>query len=48
MFRLTKKKNSPTRNEIVRLGENGYFKDLDMIIGLISTSGGRKNLSEIV
>lgn len=43
-----RKKKSQMINRVVNLGENGYFKDLDITIDLISTSGGRKDLSEMV
>lgn len=45
---LAKGGKSQTINGVVKLGENCYFKDLGITIGLISTSGERKGLSEIV
>lgn len=41
------RKKSQIINRVINLGENGYFKDLGITIELKSTSGRRKDLSEM-
>lgn len=47
IVQISQEKKSQTINRVINLGENGYFKDLGITIELKSTSGRRKDLSEM-